>query len=403
MGLGVPEMEDNNVVVNNLNRFKLLTDKILNNWDSYEFFLDYIIENFQTYLGLIPTFEGYLKKKLVENKDITINLCEKITKAISDYLRGRRFNAYEDMKVAFSYINGILKKKSSNTSGMPVEYGFKARVINSTEPVPSRKEMFHIPFEKRHLVKDNRYSIHGIPSIYLGKSIYDCYVELGRPSLDNFWVSLYTFSHISLIDLTLSSGLYDIEISIDRVKKDEERYIVSLDRMVDDILLWPLIMVCAIPSKYPEAAFKQEYIIPQILHELCSNEFNNYVGVKYTSTKKRLVNKNIYQHAMDNYALPAHDVKRSGYCPKLTSQLTLSAPILVTESQDIMIEARHGYSPVGLPILSDMNESLKRDEIILKLDKMTMYFDCLIQSFMKEKKTDLIKPLYGWKEERNMG
>jgi len=389
-------MEDKNIVFRNLNRFKLLTDKILNNWDSYEFFLDYIIENFKNYLSLIPSFEGYVKKKLIENKDVTICLCEKIIQAISDYLKGRMIIAYDDMKDAFSGINDILKRKSSNRYEIPAEFGFKARIIESDKLVPSREAMFHIPFEMRHLVKDNRYSIHGVPSIYLGKSIYTCYIELGSPSLNNFWVSLFTFSDINLIDLTLSSGFYDIGILLDYVKEDEEKYIVRLDRLVDDILLWPLIMACAIPCKYSKATFKQEYIIPQILYELCSEEYNNYVGIKYLSTKIKYVNKNIYQRAMENYALPAHNVRRSGYCPKLASQLILTMPIAASQSQDIEIDIKESDSLCGLPILSNMHESLKNDETILSLDKMTIYFDRLVHSFMEERKTELLAPLNGW-------
>ena len=315
--------------------------------------------------------------------------------------------AYEDMKDAFSCINDILKRKSSNRYAMHAEYGFKAKIINSKESAPTREDMFHIPFEMRHLVQDNRYSIHGIPSIYLGRSIYDCYVELGSPSLDNFWVSLFTFSqdtknilsaeHIYLIDLTLSYRSHDIKILFEHTKKDEEGYTTALDCLVDDILLWPLIFACSILCKNPKAAFQQEYIIPQILYQLCS-EYNKFVGIKYSSTKTKYVDKNIFPRAMDNYALPAHDVRRSGYCPKLVSQLMLTKPITVNQSKDIEINTKNSYSSLGFPILSNMHESLKKDEIILLLDKMTIYFDRLICSFMEKKNTELITPLYGWKE-----
>jgi hypothetical protein len=277
---------------------------------------------------------------------------------------------------------------------MAVEYGFKAREIND-KSIPTKEEMFHIPFEMRHKVQDYRYSNHGIPSIYLGQSIYDCYIELNSPSLDDFWVSLFAFSHINLIDLTLSSKFYDISVLIDYVKKDEEKYYANLDRFVDDVLLWPLIMACSIPCKYPEDSFQQEYIIPQILYQFCS-EFNKFIGIKYMSTKTKYVNQHIHQYAMVNYALPAHDVRRSGYCPKLASQLALTAPIKISQIQNIDKTSENSTSANGFPILSNMHESLKNDDIILMLDKMTVYFDKLVQSFIKDKNADLIKPLYGW-------
>lgn len=399
-------MEDINIVNRNLARFKLLEDKILNNWDDYEFFLDYLFENYKNYFKIITSFEGYIQKKLIENKDITICLFEKLTQTIADYLKGRVTSAYQDMGDAFSCISDVLKRKSSNRIALPAEFGFKASIIKNDEPVPSRERMFHIPFELRHLVQNHRYSIHGIPSVYLGKSIYDCYIELGSPPLEDFWVSLFIFSqntknvlsseHINLIDLTLSN--HDIGTLIYYVKKDQKSLTAAQDHLVDDILLWPLILACSIPCKYPKAAFKQEYIIPQIIYQLCS-DYNEYVGIKYYSTKAKNVNKNIYRNTMTNYALPAYDVRKSGYCPKLASQLMLTAPIAASHITDIKIETDNNISTHGFPILSNMHESLKKDETILFLDKMTIYFDNLMNTFMNEKNMELIKPLYGWLEE----
>ena len=401
-------MEDITIIHRNLSRFKSLADKILVNWDDYEFFLDFIGANFRFYLKILPLFEGYVKSKLIDNKDTTICLCNKIPQAISNYLKGRVVSAYKDMTDAFSCVKDILAKKSADRHAFNGEFGFRGAIIKPDEPAPTRKRMFHMPFEMRHLVQDYRYSIHGLPSIYLGRSIYDCYVELGSPSLDNFWVSLFNFSqnpenvfgskqHINLIDLSLSYKKHEMDITLNHFKNKEESLTYALDQLANDILLWPLIMVCSIPCKYPEAKFKQEYIIPQTLYQLCS-DYNEYVGIRYLSTKTRCISDNIYPHAMENFALPAHDVRKAGYCPKLASQLVLTMPITFNKSQDIEIYTEDSYSSFGFPILSNMHESLQRDKTILYLDKMTIYFDRLIHSFMEEKKADLLTPLYGWKE-----
>ena len=55
----------------------------------------------------------------------------------------------------------------------------------------SRKDMFHVPFEKRRLVQNQRYSIAGLPCLYLGSSIWICWEELGRPSLDSLSISRF--------------------------------------------------------------------------------------------------------------------------------------------------------------------------------------------------------------------
>ena len=149
--------------------------------------------------------------------------------------------------------------------------------------------------------------------------------------------------------------------------------------------------------KYPKEPFQQAYIIPQIIYQLCKSN-NEFVGIKYSSTKLQYMDSNIFQHAMDNYALPAHDIRKAGYCPKLSSQLILTEPVTINHSHNKEIGINESYSSNGFPILSNMHESLKNDEIIVALDKMTMYFDDLVCSFMKEKNTEIIRPLYGWSE-----
>ena len=49
--------------------------------------------------------------------------------------------------------------------------------------------MLHIPFSKRGKTGNYRFSIPGIPSLYLGNTSYSCWVELGRPSEHDFYVS----------------------------------------------------------------------------------------------------------------------------------------------------------------------------------------------------------------------
>ena len=49
----------------------------------------------------------------------------------------------------------------------------------------SKDEMFHIPYEKRNLVGNQRFSLSGLPCLYLGGSSYICWEELGRKDLSS--------------------------------------------------------------------------------------------------------------------------------------------------------------------------------------------------------------------------
>lgn len=407
----VDDIEDIKISSKNCAIYNVLVEKTKYQWNDSDLFLEYLRDNFNKYHAHIRTLDGYVGHKVLESNEIIRCLFPKIFEAVSYYLRGKVPSAYSSMREAFESISSLLIKKSANRSTTGFEFGFKARVLKpGVQPLASREDMFHIPFEKRHIVKDQRYSIHGIPSIYLGRSIYDCYMELGKPSLDEFCVSLFCFSQdkenihnskpIRLVDLTFADKKHDLWLLLHSAKNDEESYIATLDQLVDDILLWPLVMACSIVCKYPMAPFKQEYIIPQMLYQLCS-EKNEFTGIRYYSTKLVGSDRDSLKNAMINYALPAQDVKRSGYCPVLAGHLTLTEPITANRCQDLHIDSKFGYTTTfGLPIISEKCDSLKNDETVLALDKMTMYFDKLLTTFWKEENRTVLGPLKGWPEKQ---
>jgi hypothetical protein len=217
----------------------MLVAKTKYQWNDSNLLLEYLIGNFKRYNSYIRSLDGYVQYKVLKNHNIIICLFPKIIDTVSHYLRGKIQSAYDSMREAFESIDDLLIRKSAIRLTTGLEFGFKARKAKLGEAPPtSREDMFHIPFEKRQLVKDQRYSIHGIPSIYLGSSIYDCYLELGKPSLDEFWVSLYCFSqakesclnsqHIKLVDLTFADKKHDLGLLLHSVKNDEKSYMTRL-------------------------------------------------------------------------------------------------------------------------------------------------------------------------------
>ena len=49
--------------------------------------------------------------------------------------------------------------------------------------------MYHIPFNMREKVESQRFSIPGLPCLYLSKSVYTCWMELKQPSDSELYVS----------------------------------------------------------------------------------------------------------------------------------------------------------------------------------------------------------------------
>ncbi len=90
--------------------------------------------------------------------------------SIQEYLKGYPNVAYENLEDCINkyllpegYLNHIMTIHDPNKNKL-----YKMRV--GTNHTYSKNEMFHIPFELRGLVKTNRYSIPGLPCVYLGSS-----------------------------------------------------------------------------------------------------------------------------------------------------------------------------------------------------------------------------------------
>lgn len=133
----------------------------------------------------------------------------------------------------------------------------------------SKEGMFHIPFDKRHLVSNNRFSVYGFPSLYLGESTYICWEEMGNPNFDTCNISMFS-NNQTLSVINLSPIMEDFDIN--------------------RILKYPLAYVCLLGARHHDSPFKEEYVIPQILMQclLIDNKANSQtscVGIRYLSNK----------------------------------------------------------------------------------------------------------------------
>lgn len=118
----------------------------------------------------------------------------KIKEAIRKYYDGR-------ISTSHIIVKNLIKEVMDNTLAVNEVYNSKAfpgisreiqffRARTSEKVVGiGAKDMLHIPFCKRGRTGNYRFSIPGIPSLYLGNTTYACWVELGRPSEHDFYVS----------------------------------------------------------------------------------------------------------------------------------------------------------------------------------------------------------------------
>jgi len=167
-----------------------------------------------------------------------------------------------------------------------------------------KEKMSHIPFSMREIVENQRYSINGIPCLYLGHSIYGCWEELHRPSLDSICVSKFNLkSDISLLNLSVTAQELLSQSSINEGKYPYE------DNVITFFNTWILQSACSVVATAQNRKFHEEYIIPQLLMQCLKGQ--NLDGILYFSTRVDNIYFNSRSFICKNIAIPAIDYRYS--------------------------------------------------------------------------------------------
>jgi hypothetical protein len=291
--------------------------------EDYEKFLK---DWFDEFLSLIDhlTSGDWVSEELKANKVVVSSLCEGILAALKSYFNGLPSGAYEHFRDAMEAVQPWLSPLASiEDVSSHLQFLYRVRVGSLTDF--TRKDLFHIPFEKRTLVRPQRYSISGLPSLYLGGSIWVCWEELGRPSFDKMQISRFRAierSGIQLLDLGFRPAMIAAFIathpSILGVKAASSKFVLA------HAICWPVFAACSVLVKHPGNPFIPEYVIPQLLLQWIRRE-PSFDGIRYFST-------HIAQYVDDpepaaNYVFPVKASKPSGFCGELSKKFLLSRPM----------------------------------------------------------------------------
>lgn len=218
--------------------------------------------------------------------DHITRLCEKILNALDLYYKGELWAAHLEID---DIVNSISREQPAIASindtyqlwgnGSNVQL-FRARLGERMVDYPA-EEMLHIPFTKRAKVASERFSIPGLPCLYLGNTSYSCWIEMGSPDDAKFNVSpVLIEKDMFVLNLAVSiRHLYDWNDAIEDSLSKEE---------ADKTLLsWITLLVLTVATSYSvkeeNRNFKSEYIIPQMIMLACKS--NGLDGVVYISKK----------------------------------------------------------------------------------------------------------------------
>lgn len=120
--------------------------------------------------------------------------------------------------------------------------------------------MLHLPKTLRGKTGNYRFSIPGMPSLYLGNTSYVCWLETGKPSAHDFYVSpVIVDSSLRIFNLAVMT-----------------RNIINLKNLdKDTVHCWLKLIVLMIATSYvikeENRTFKSEYIVSQSIMLACKN------------------------------------------------------------------------------------------------------------------------------------
>ena len=266
----------------------------------------------------------------------------RLLEIVDDSIRGlhsRAYTKFQNLIYGNAGLPARIKLKETFLHINPNADFYRIRLFNQVYDV-SVQDLFHIPLNKRGIVKTQRFSFPGYPCLYLGESIYGCWEEMHRPPMYSCAVSRFSNTQrLNFIDLRVSTAIERLSYN-------------SNDTNI--LKLMPLIIACMIPVENYEDTFKPEYIIPQLLIEWVLKCRDMYIneevihGIAYTST--HISNDfNFPYEKNTNYAIPIfkHDTSNL-FCSELCSLFNVTKPT-TNDIEKLKREYHSSIEEIGLP------------------------------------------------------
>jgi hypothetical protein len=254
--------------------------------------------------------------------------CRSLNEAICEYSRGLPHKAYSKLDEGIKSVLVDLKRCMVTNVKHPTLLKALYRIRKEHEPgvVYTKPELFHIPFHEKHKVTRQRYSIPGLPCLYLGGSLYICWEELRRPRFESVHAARFevaTDQTISVLDFMMRPQHMAQGARDHLTANDDDRMRSGFCAVA---VCWPLMAAASIRRRHGDSPFISEYIIPQlILQWITENNEPDLDGIAYSSVSCRThVNS---PDLIANFVFPAKEIVANGYCKRLRRKFMLTNPV----------------------------------------------------------------------------
>jgi hypothetical protein len=323
-------------------------------------FEQYLKGTFDRYLGafdLLQTSDP-LTKAIKERRPRAERLCTDVRDAVRAYLAGSPHGAFEVIAEALgseemrNHIGCLRMLDVAGSSPLQEMYRIRA----TDEPaIYRRKDIFHVPFECRHRVKRQRYSIPGLPCLYLGATLFVCWDELQRPPFHTLYAAMFKAADgakISVLDF--SARPRDTARFVDQVNHNfGGDFTIHGPVLLARAICWPLVAACSVRRLHHDAPFIAEYIVPQLMLQWIARpgaDGNRLDGIAYLSVRTDP------EHPFPcdpfvNLVFPVQQPQPRGYCPVLQQKFALTEPgawQLLESTELLRQKTTHGDAQVYL-------------------------------------------------------
>ena len=297
----------------------------LRNIPDFETYLAQIFDDFLNLLGQVQGNDAF--SQIIGNQVARCTqLCSALRTALRRYLEGFPHAAYQLVDQAIAgiapFFNALMPP-----ANMTPELQYLYRVRTSTVPRTLRREVFHVPFDAREHVATQRYSIPGLPCLYLGGSVWVCWKELRGPATNEIYLSRFRAtppagSTIRVVNFghrpAFLAGYANHSLQQGVPTPNEIAFVTA------QTVCWPIIAACSIKALHPDGKFKVEYVFPQIILQWVRMN-HDYDGLRYFST-------HLDDHLNDprgglNYVFPARTLAAQDFCAHLAGHFELSSPL----------------------------------------------------------------------------
>ena len=261
-------------------------------------YIDALTKCLEEYINFVKNYtktDSYIIGKI---KDLN----ENIVSAISDIKNANTLKAYNRInKFIYEEFRNLDLPTYTLSLNKPL-----IRLLYSEEDLKYRKDIFHIPFSQRYNVSQQRYSIPGVPCLYLSGCAFTAWLELNKPNFSNLWCAGYRIQNLNVLDCAIRLDSF-----------------INEENNGGKLLFYPFVIATSFATKYPQKPFKEEYIISNILLQAILG-LRKLDGIRYFSTKISSY-KADYGWMASNIVIPALS-QEGEYDNRLSKSIQLTLP-----------------------------------------------------------------------------